>query len=271
MPEPLCTVCRKQTVFLWKKEVLGKFPASYFRCTACGFTATETPYWLDEAYSDAIADMDTGILERNLKQRAVVPWVIRLYFNRQGRYVDFGGGYGLFVRLMRDKGFDFFRTDRYAPNLFARKFEAREPDEGEPLFELLTAFEVMEHLPDPLTAVDEMLKWSDSLLFTTLLLPGGPGEKQPAPPDWWYWSFETGQHVSFYTEESLRELARRKGLFLHSNGKNLHLLTRRKGGFFIFRLMRLVFRIRAWFSGGPAPNRTDRELYRMEAAAKASS
>lgn len=271
MSEPLCTICGSPAAFLWTKEVLGKYPAAYFRCTSCGFTATEAPGWLDEAYSDAIADMDTGILERNLKQRAVVPWIIRLYFNTRGRFVDFGGGYGLFVRLMRDKGYDFYRADRYAPNLFARKFEAREPAMGEPLFELLTAFEVMEHLPDPVAGVEEMLKWSDSLLFTTLLLPGGPKAPKPAADDWWYWSFETGQHVSFFTEESLQALARQKGLFLHTNGKNLHLLTRRRGSFFVFRLMRLVFRIRSWFSGGPAPNRTDRELYRQEKAEKGSS
>ncbi len=51
----------------------------------------------------------------------------------------------MFVRLMRDNGFDFYRSDRQCENLFAKGFEASL--DVSPSYELLTAFEVFEHLP----------------------------------------------------------------------------------------------------------------------------
>jgi hypothetical protein len=50
------------------------------------------------------------------------------------------GGYGMFVRLMRDGGFDFHREDPLCDNLFAQGFDRQ--DDG--TFELVTAFEVFE-------------------------------------------------------------------------------------------------------------------------------
>lgn len=259
-----CKICSQPTEILWTKKVLNRHAVTYHHCGHCGFVGTEEPYWLDEAYTDAIADMDTGILERNLKQRAVVPLLIRLYFNRKARFVDFGGGYGLFVRFMRDKGLDFFWTDRYASNLFARKFVAEKPDSPQSRYELLTAFEVMEHLPDPIQAVEDMLEWSDSVLFTTLLLPKAPVEEIRTKGDWWYWTFETGQHVSIFSEESLAFLAKKKGLHFHTNGKNLHLFTRKKGGFGLFGLMRILFSIRDRVKPEKSAAHADRELYKPQ-------
>jgi hypothetical protein len=264
MSAPNCKICQQPTRVLWEKLILSRHKISYFHCASCGFVSTENPFWLDEAYAEAIADMDTGIMERNLKQRAVVPLVIRWYFNTKAKFVDFGAGYGIFVRLMRDKGFDFYWTDKYAQNLFARKFIARLPEPGAQKFELLTAFEVMEHMPEPEQALDEMLEWSDSILFTTLMLPASTANGLHENSDWWYWTYETGQHVSLYTEKSLAFLAQKKGLSFHSNGKNLHLMTRKKGGFALFWLMRILFFIRDAFRSGSSTNRADRELYKPE-------
>ncbi len=40
--------------------------------------------------------------------------------------MDFGAGHGVFVRMMRDKGFDFFWNDIYCKNLYAKDFEYTE-------------------------------------------------------------------------------------------------------------------------------------------------
>jgi len=49
-------------------------------------------------------------------------------------------------------------------------------------YELVSAFEVFEHLVNPLEEIERMLRLSDSILFSTLLVP------TPAPglADWWY-------------------------------------------------------------------------------------
>src|ERR1700721_2998341 len=62
----LCKICEKRSVYFGETEVLRKYCVRYFRCESCGFMQTEAPYWLEEAYSSAIAKQDVGAMERNL-------------------------------------------------------------------------------------------------------------------------------------------------------------------------------------------------------------
>jgi hypothetical protein len=192
---------------------------------------TEHPVWLEAAYSSAITRSDLGLVNRNLTLATTSRAVIKSFFLQDGRFLDYGGGYGLFVRLMRDCGFDFFRYDKYCLNLFASGFDAPLPLAGS--YELVTAFEVFEHLVDPLATIDEMLSCSDNILFTTLLVPDPP----PKPGQWWYYGLEHGQHVMFYTLKALEFLAQRHGLFLHSKNRELHLLTRKRISPALFKLV----------------------------------
>ena len=75
------------------------------------FIQTEKPYWLAEAYTDALVAADVGVMQRNLQTSAVTSAVISLLFPAAKTFLDFGGGHGTFVRLMRDRGFNFFWQD----------------------------------------------------------------------------------------------------------------------------------------------------------------
>jgi SAM-dependent methyltransferase len=130
---------------------------------------------------------------------------------------------------MRDRGYDFYWYDKYAKNLFTNGFEAHDGD----TFDLVTSFEVFEHLVDPLAEIERMLRYSRNLLFSTLLVP----TPCPLPHTWSYFALETGQHISFYTLESLLIVAKRSGLFLHSVGGYLHLLTAEKIPSLRFRVL----------------------------------
>ena len=116
----------------------------------------------------------------------------------------------MLVRLMRDRGFNFFWTDPYAANEYARGFESPEGA----TFEFLTAFEVLEHFVNPVEGLAGLMKLSRNVFVSTCLIP------QPVPrlPDWWYYMPAGGQHVSFYTEQSLQLLAKRFGRYLLSAG-----------------------------------------------------
>ena len=132
--------------------------------------------------------------------------------------LDWGSGTGLFVRLCRDYGMNFFYSDPYAVNVFAAGFE-RDPGNSPPNWACLTAFEVAEHLPDPLVNFGELCQQSPRhILFSTLLYSG-----QAA--DWWYFT-DNGQHVAFYTRRSLEIIARHYGYELASNDCDLHLFSR---------------------------------------------
>jgi hypothetical protein len=212
------------------QRVLCKYEVGYHLCRSCGLLQTEEPHWLDEAYKVAIAELDTGLLQRNLRLSRLVARVLFFAFDRNGAFVDIGGGLGLFTRLLRDTGFDFRWSDKYASNLLARGFEARP---GRP-HEAITAFEVLEHVRDPVGFLGEALAlWkARSVLFTTELYVGEP----PQPEAWWYYAFETGQHVSFYSVRTLELIASQLGLHFHSHG-GLHLLTDRPIGALTYRFL----------------------------------
>ncbi|MDP1815499.1 MAG: class I SAM-dependent methyltransferase [Leadbetterella sp.] len=215
-----CKVCQSTSVPFGEAKVLNKYLVRYFLCTVCGFIQTETPYWLDEAYSNAITKSDIGLIGRNLQMMDATKKLILMCFYPDGKFIDYGGGYGIFVRLMRDQGFDFYRHDPLCENLFAEGFEAQD-NEG---YQLLTAWEVFEHLVDPMAEIEKMLKYSDSIFFSTVLLP----ERPKSLDQWWYYGLEHGQHVSFYTQETLHFISRKHNVnLLHSDG-TIHLMGKKK-------------------------------------------
>jgi Methyltransferase domain len=222
-----CKICASPVAPLFRMRILGRHDIAYFRCAACGFVQTEEPYWLEEAYSSAMLDVDLGPINRALLGSATVETLILAFFDPNARYVDWGGGYGIFTRMMRDLGYDFYWKDLYCENLFAKQFEA----ESSARYELLTAFEVFEHLSDPIREIEQMLAFAPNIFFTTLLVPPG------VPSDWWYFLPETGQHIALYTKEALAIIARRFGLHLNSDGMTNHLLSRKPVSPRLFRLM----------------------------------
>jgi hypothetical protein len=89
--------------------------------------------------------------------------------------------------------------------------------------EAVTAMEVMEHLTNPLEFVETTLKdtGADSLIFSTQLYKG-----KPPAPDWWYYTFATGQHIGFFSRNTLDILGKKLGLkFISANG--MHIFSRR--------------------------------------------
>jgi Methyltransferase domain len=222
-----CKVCGEPSIFFGETDVLRKYRVQYFRCETCGFIQTEDAYWLEEAYSSAIANLDVGIMQRNLLNCDLTSAVLNLLFPNMSAAIDYGGGHGMFVRLMRDRGFNFYWSDLHATNDYARGFECRDGL----TFDFLTSFEVLEHLTDPVAELSKLMSLSDNVFVSTCILP------QPAPGlmDWWYFVPSTGQHISFYTPESLRLLAARFGRNLLSVGP-YHLFTKKPQGSLLYRM-----------------------------------
>ena len=192
-----CRICSATTAVFDQAMVLQRHMVTYYRCPSCGFIQTEDPYWLDESYTEPLTDSDVGMVQRNLQLASVSKVVIDVFFTASGKFVDYGGGYGLLTRLMRDKGYDFYCYDKHCPPLFARQFPA-EPGEGRS-YELATACEVVEHFADPLREFEELLAMAPNLLFATELVPPNLTRLH----DWWYVAPEHGQHVAFYTPTAL--------------------------------------------------------------------
>lgn len=217
----LCPICGKNMGLVFRSTILGKHDVQYFCCPSCEFLCTENPYWLEEAYSSAIASTDVGLVARNIAISKKLSVLLYFIFDTGARGVDVAGGYGMLCRMMRDIGFDYYWVDKFCDNLFAAGYEAEEKNG----YDVASFFEAIEHVPDPLRFCRELIATFDvdTLIFTTELYDGPP----PQPASWWYYSMETGQHISFYTHNTLQNMAKALGMQLHSHG-DFHILTTKK-------------------------------------------
>jgi hypothetical protein len=226
-----CPLCNGPFKSLGQLKIFGKYPADYLRCDGCGFIQTSDPHWLKEAYATAITSTDIGPVWRADYLARITKSLIHAFEDPAGPFLDYGAGYGIFVRKLRDFGYDFRWLDKYSENLFAKGFEAEVPPKNK--YQLVTAFEVFEHLPDPARQIAEIFEFSSEVFFTTDLVPQNP----PGLDEWIYYGAEHGQHVAFYTEKSLRQVAQKAGLHFYTNGVNLHFFSRKKISPLIYRLV----------------------------------
>jgi hypothetical protein len=215
---PTCRVCGNVASELWEGPLLD-ITVRYMQCPHCEYVQTEYPHWLGCAYAKSINDSDTGIMVRNLANLRVVLATLLAMGDLRQRVVDFAGGYGILTRLLRDIGVAALWSDQYSANLLARGFE----HSGEPA-DVITAFEAFEHFVEPAAELDKMLVIAPNVLLSTQIIP----TPAPSPGRWWYYGEDHGQHIGFYTVNTLRVLAASRGKHLISDGHLYHLMTDKK-------------------------------------------
>lgn len=216
-----CPICGSKREWTHEALLLQRHRVSYWACQECEFWGTEEATWLDEAYSDAIGAADTGLVVRNLNLAKRMPVLLsRMTLGRESAFVDWAGGYGLFVRLMRDRGLNFYWQDDYASNILAgpHVFEKAETSVS-----VVTAIEVFEHVQEPIEFIRRILSETscETIVFTTQL------HDSSYDPSWWYLAPEGGQHISFYSRRTLTKIAEVTGMNVHSCA-GIHMLTSRK-------------------------------------------
>lgn len=122
--------------------------------------------------------------------------------------------------MMRDKGYNFYWYDKYAKDIFNPSFIDVSAVNSH--YDLITAFEVFEHLENPYEEIKDACNNADTLIFSTAIIPEG----LKCVKDWWYFSPESGQHIMFHTFKSLSILAKQFNMHYISLG-NFHIYTRK--------------------------------------------
>jgi hypothetical protein len=212
----VCRVCGSESKYAHTQLVLGR-PVRYFDCRVCGYVQTQSPDWLEEAYSRAITGVDTGIMVRNQVNVRRVVMTLLAFGKLRGRVIDHAGGYGILVRMLRDVGIDAHWSDKYCENILAQGFESLDS-----CCDLYTAFEVFEHLVNPLEELHALLINSPLVLMSTELI----SSVRTPSADWWYYGPEHGQHVGFFRLATLRWMASALSCHQASFGDSLHIFSR---------------------------------------------
>ncbi len=212
-----CRACGDRTSAFGSQIVLGHHLAEYRRCVGCGSVMVVDPRWLSEAYENPINSTDVGLVQRCRSVSVRLSGFLRASRRPVGSCLDFGGGNGLFVRMMRDAGFHFRWHDPMATNEFA----IGHVGELSGRYSLITLIEVLEHLSDPADVLDDLAGHADLIVASTVLLPQPP----PTPGRWWYYAPETGQHITFFTTEAMNILATRLGMRYWGDA-TMHLFSR---------------------------------------------
>jgi SAM-dependent methyltransferase len=200
----------------------------YRRCARCGTAVVSTlpvgldagddglygkTYWLEHQRKRGFPDVRARA-RADLSERCVF-WLQRLLESVRppGRALEIGCGHGAFVSLLGEVGFDALGMDlspwvvEFARQTFgvAVRCGTLATLDLEPGFACIAAFDVLEHLADPL---DTMRRCARLLAPDGVLLLQTPWYRGQGP-DWTM--FQPEEHVYLFTEASLRDLLGRAG------------------------------------------------------------
>ncbi|MEN0079097.1 MAG: class I SAM-dependent methyltransferase [Pseudomonadota bacterium] len=188
----------------------ARAPFDLAECETCGFARfRQFSDWDEAQFRDAIYNDSYHLcdapfeIERPTKLAA---WLSGHIGARA--LLDFGGGEGKLAELLCAGGHS---AASYDPYYGADAYPQKK-------FDIVTAFEVVEHVPDQewlFAELRALAKPGGLIVFSTLLRPDS------FLPDWWYASPRNG-HASFHSSESLRRLLARAGLHLVSLSRELH-------------------------------------------------
>jgi Methyltransferase domain len=201
-----------------KRLAISGAPIYYRRCQRCGFVFTTAfDQWDTEAFRKSIYNEDYVMVDPDYVEArpAGNAMVIATSFpDARGSMtvLDYGGGGGLLAERLREQGFTASTYDPFS------SFNVM-PEEQ---FDLVTCFEVMEHVPWPEKTVAEMvglMKKPGAILLSTLVQPANIDQ---VGLNWWYAAPRNG-HISLYTTAALATLFKPHGMKVGSFSENLHI------------------------------------------------
>jgi len=196
---------------------------TYRRCASCGFLFTDAfDDWSEAQFSEHIYNADYLAVDPEyprLRPRANAELVDRLWGQHKERLrvLDYGGGSGALCDVLRAAGFPVAASyDPLVPE------HARRP-EGK--FNLVTCFETLEHMPDPLAGIASILASVAEpgfVMFSTLVQPI---EFDKIGLDWWYVGPRNG-HISMFSLKALMLAWQRYGYRVVSFNDDIHFAYR---------------------------------------------
>lgn len=212
----VCFRCQKPGDLLFYKD---KYPI--VKCPSCGqiFTglraATPKDFYNDANYFEK---MYGGFKMHPAKfwHRIVAHRRLRLIerFKTKGKLLDVGCGYGIFLHMAKQKGWDVFGVELSQPavtycqtvyNLNIFNGEIEHANFSEQFFDVITGWDILEHIPDPpsfLKTIRQLIK-KDGIL--ALSLPNIQSWAAKFSGSKW-WTLLPKEHLWHFSPETLSRL-----------------------------------------------------------------
>lgn len=240
-PDAPCPICGAATITAGtKKSSFSGRTYDVRQCSGCHFGFVANPWtdygqiYTDDYYAGRGADPSVDYVHeathwdttvRRYEWRGILTAVSALTpLGGSTKWLDYGCGNGGLVRFAAEAGLhQVFGYDTGAMAVSARRFglkilDDRQLGDVEGTFDLITAIEVIEHVPDPLALLAAMRRWlkPGGLLFLTT------GNARPYRDRLLSWSYVLPDvHVSFFEPQTLARAMEQSG-FRAEQRRRLH-------------------------------------------------
>ena len=206
-----------------KRLPLSGTPVYYRRCQVCEFLFTDAfDNWSEADFRSSIynaeyIEVDPDYKEVRPASSAVTVQQLFGASLAELRLLDYGGGDGKLSAKLRAAGI----LDAQTFDPFVAEFARRPAGK----FDLITCFETLEHMPDPMAGIASILssmKDTGLVLFSTLVQPA---DFETHGTNWWYVGPRNG-HVSIFSRDALMRAWQHYGCQTASFNDNVHVAYR---------------------------------------------
>ncbi|MBL8553813.1 MAG: class I SAM-dependent methyltransferase [Phenylobacterium sp.] len=197
-------------------------PVQYRQCGTCGLVFTDTfDDWTQtdfeaHVYNDSYIQVDPDYVAKRPEGMAATVTATFAADRAALDVLDYGGGTGRFAEVLREAG---YRCETYDP--FTPRFAAR-PDRR---FNLITCFETLEHMPDPVGGAEDIASLLTDDGAAVIGTVTQPADFASFGLGWWYVGPRNG-HVTLYSRQALARLWGRFGFALASFNDSTHIAFR---------------------------------------------
>jgi hypothetical protein len=206
-----------------KHTPLSGIPIYYRLCAGCGFLFTDAfDDWSMSDFKTHIYNDDYHFFDpdyvssRPIGNAGLVANMWAAHKNTM-RVLDYGGGNDVLCSSLRASGFKEAIT--YDPMV------AEHASRPEGKFDLVTCFETLEHLPDPIDGIGKIVEYvadPGAVFYSTLIQPD---DFHKVGLSWWYVGPRNG-HVSMFTKQALATAWGKYGFNTVSLNPGIHLAFR---------------------------------------------
>jgi len=191
----------------------------YLKCNNCGYLfTTDFDKWTKDDYRRNIYNDDYMVVDPDyggVRSARDVIWFTKfLNGNKSLDILDYGAGTATFGTEMCKLG---YKVDSWDP-----MWDTPPTWNKDKKFDLITAFEVLEHSPTPKATLDDLHQWlkpGGRVLITSLANDVMNGKREATH---WYLSPRNG-HVAMFSIKSMETLFATKGMKMQHDGPNVHL------------------------------------------------